>query len=371
MAARRVASALTLGRRAAALSGLAVLPVFVNVAMLVLEPRSNGGVAYDFRVAFLPAARAVAHGRSPFGAAVVAALAPGTAFVYPPVAAFVLVPFTWVPAQVAAYALSILVLACAPATLYVLGVRDWRCYGASLMWAPVWESVRFGALSLPLALLLAVAWKHRQRIAPVAAALAGAIALKLFVWPLLVWLGATRRWKSLAAVALAAGALVVLPWAALGFAGFTVYPRLLRVLSSIEAPESYTIGGVVRKLGLGWDAGQIVAYAAGALLLAAAARAARRTDDRTSFVLVVCAALVLSPIVWMHYFALLLVPVAIMSPSFGLPWLLPATLFAFPITPGAASWQAIATALTIAAATLVTSAGYRPPLRMPAPAPAP
>lgn len=371
MAARRPASPLTLGRRAAELFGLGLLPVFMNVALLVLEPRSKGGVAYDFRVAFLPAARAVAHGHSPFGPATVSALEPGTAFVYPPAAAFVFVPFTWVPVQVAAYALSILVLACAPAALYVLGVRDWRCYGASLIWAPVWESVRCGALSLPLALLLAVAWRHRQRIAPVAAALAGAVALKLFLWPLLVWLGAMRRWKSVGGVAIAAAFLLVVPWAALGFAGFTGYPHLLRVLSSIEAPESYTVGVVVERLGAGWGTGQLVAYAVGALLLAAAVRAARRNDDRSSFVLVLCAALVLSPIVWMHYFALLLVPVAIMSPSFGPAWLLPATLFAFPITPGAASWQAIATALAIVAATLVASAGYRPPVRILRPAPTP
>ena len=90
------------------------------VGMLALEPSSKGGVAYDFRVAFLPAARALAHGHSPFGPATVAALKPGTAFVYPPVAAYIFVPFTWVPAQVAAYVLSILVLACAPATLWIL-----------------------------------------------------------------------------------------------------------------------------------------------------------------------------------------------------------------------------------------------------------
>jgi len=357
-------------RRTAELFGLVVLPGFMNVGLLVVEPHAQGGVAYDFRGAFLPAARAVAHGRSPFGPATVAALKPGTAFVYPPVAAFIFTPFTWVPTLVASYAFTVLVLACAPATLYVLGVRDWRCYGASLIWAPVYESVHLGALSLPLALLLAVVWRYRNRVAPVAAALGGAIALKIFVWPALVWLGATRRWKSLGAVMLATAALVVVPWAALGFAGFTEYPHMLRVLSSIEAPEGYTVGVIVKKLGLGWGVGQAISYAAGLLLLAAAARAGMRRQDQTSFVLVVCAALVLSPILWVHYFALLLVPVAIMSPTFGLAWLLPIALVASPATPGKASWQEIATALTIVTATLVTSAGVTVPGRILRPAPA-
>ena len=248
-------------------------------------------------------------------------------------------------------------------------MRDWRCYGESLIWAPVWFSVRLGALSLPIALLLAVAWRYRHRVAPVAAALAGGIALKLFVWPVIVWLGATRRWKTLDAVVAGAAALVALPWAIVGFADMGGYPHLLRVLSSIEAPESYTVGVVVKKLGLGWSAGQIVSYGVGLLVLGAAVRAARRRQDEASFVLVVCAALVLSPIVWMHYFALLLVPVAIMSPTFGLAWLLPITLFAFPITPGSESWQAIATTLAIVTATLLSSAGYPRPVRILRPAP--
>ncbi|MGH2936339.1 MAG: glycosyltransferase family 87 protein [Gaiellaceae bacterium] len=345
-------------RRATELLLVGLVPLCLSAGVLVMEDGSRGGVAYDFRRAFLPAAHAVANGRSPFGPATVAALRPGTAFVYPPVAAFVFAPLTWIPPTVAAYVVSLLVLVCAPATLWVLGVRDWRCYGASLLWGPVVESVRLGALSLPLALLVGVAWRYRDRAAAVGPALAAAIAVKLFLWPLLVWLAATRRLKSAAAVVATAAALVVAPWAALGFAGLTAYPHLLRVLSSIEAPESYTIAAVVSKADGGWRLGEVATYAAGGLLLAVVVRAARRRQDRRSFFLALAAALVLSPIVWTHYFALLLVPVAIMSPTFGPAWLLPAALFAFPITADSASWQAIAAALAIVAATVAVSSGW-------------
>ena len=363
MAVGRVASGVRIAQRAAELFALAVAPVFVNAALLVDQAHVKGGVAYDFRRAFLPAARAVMHGRSPFGPATAAALRPATAFVYPPFAAFVYAPFTWMPTQVAAYAVSILTLACVPATLRALGVRDWRCYGAALLWAPVVSSIRFGAVSLPLALLLALVWRYRSRVAPVATALGAAVALKLFVWPLVVWLAATRRRRTAAAASVAAAALVVLPWAAIGFAGLREYPHLLRVLSSIEGPESYTVAAM-----LGSRLGEIAGYAAGALVLAAAVRAGRRGDDRATFVLAIAAALVLSPIVWMHYFAILLVPVAIMSPSFGPAWVLPLALFAFPVTPGAASWQEIAATLSIAAATLLSSAGTMPEWRLVRPA---
>jgi hypothetical protein len=48
----------------------------------------------------------------------------------------------------------------------------------------------------------------------------------------------------------------------------------------------------------------------------------------------------LSPIVWLHYFALLLVPMAVSRPRFEPIWLLPVTLWAVPAD-GAdrAAWQ--------------------------------
>ena len=61
--------------------------------------------------------------------------------------------------------------------------------------------------------------------------------------------------------------------------------------------------------------------------LAAARRgvvAARRPNgEAVALVLALCAALAFSPIVWLHYFVLLLVPIALASPRFSLLWLLP------------------------------------------------
>jgi hypothetical protein len=61
----------------------------------------------------------------------------------------------------------------------------------------------------------------------------------------------------------------------------------------------------------------------GLLLVLAAAVAARPDGDRRALGLVVIAALLASPNVWPHYFALLFVPVALLSPGFSVIWLVP------------------------------------------------
>ena len=57
----------------------------------------GGRFALDFRHAFLPAAHAVLHGASPYSAVGSRRVAEGTAFLYPPLSAYLLAPFTLLP----------------------------------------------------------------------------------------------------------------------------------------------------------------------------------------------------------------------------------------------------------------------------------
>ena len=104
--------------------------------------------------------------------------------------------------------------------LALLGVRDWRCYGAAFLWIPVLGAVRLGTLTPLLTLGAAAAWRFRDRRLAAALVVGAVVVAKVFLWPLIVWLVATRR----AATALLAGAtaigLTVVAWAALGFRGF-------------------------------------------------------------------------------------------------------------------------------------------------------
>src|SRR5438046_130563 len=78
---------------------------------------------------------------------------------------------------------------------------------------------------------LAVVWRYRDRRAVAALVPGLVVALKIFFWPLLIWLVATRRYRTAAFAALASVVLVVVPWAGIGFAGLRGYPHLLSTVS--------------------------------------------------------------------------------------------------------------------------------------------
>ena len=78
-------------------------------------------------------------------------------------------------------------------SLWVLRVRDWRVYGVVLLWPSVIEAVQTANASLPLMLLVAVAWRWRDRAVPAGLALGYGVAVKLFLWPVVVWLALVGR----------------------------------------------------------------------------------------------------------------------------------------------------------------------------------
>jgi len=86
--------------------------------------------------------------------------------------------------------------------------------------------------------------------------------------------------------------------------------------------------------------------------------ARRRDGDRLSLGAAIAAALLLSPIVWLHYFVLLLVPLALARPRLSAAWILLPLPFWFATANGQSHGRAplIALALATAAAMLVTSA---------------
>ena len=54
----------------------------------------------------------------------------------------------------------------------------------------------YGNLTVLLVLPLALAWRYRDRARVVGLAVGVAVAAKLFVWPLVVWLLLTRRFRA-------------------------------------------------------------------------------------------------------------------------------------------------------------------------------
>lgn len=320
--ARRVA----LGLGVAPLVLLAVISIVDFVAGL-----NTGSIGFDFRGAYLRAADEIVDGESPYPPVEGFELASHNAYVYPPLLAFVLIPVTWLPSDVAAGIAVVAVAALLAATLFVLGVRDWRCYAAVLLWAPTVNALHMGSASAVLPLAAALAWRWRAEVWRPGIAVGLGIATKLILWPLLVWTLATRRIRATVAAVLLAGGVTLALWAVLGFDGLTRYPAVLRRLAALEAEDSYSLVGAFASVGAGGAVARALALAVTAGLLALCVVYARNGDDMRSFTAALAAGLAFSPIVWLHYFVLLLVPLAIARPRFSSVWLLPLLLWLTPL----------------------------------------
>jgi hypothetical protein len=294
----------------------------------------------DFGYVFLPAANEILGGRSPYMDPDDFEGPPQAPYAYPPVLALALVPLT-VPPETArgsfvpGVVFVLLLIAATVGGLALLDVRDWRCYPVALLCPFTLEAFEYGAVGPLLLLLIALLWRYRDR-SPIAGSAAGvAVVLKLFLWPLLVWLAVTRRLTTAAVAAGLAVGLAFLSWAVIGFRGIGDYPALLRRLVDVEGENSYSTFAILRTLGAPELAAQILVIVAGVLLLIGAWRAAGAPwldadeQDRRSLTLVLAAALVMTPILWLHYLVLLVVPIALARPRLSPLWfvLLAPTVF--------------------------------------------
>jgi glycosyl transferase family 87 len=291
------------------------LPAFVIVYLVHNGAYRHDGNFYDLHTMW-EAGRNIAHGQSPYP------------FIYPAPAAVIMVPFGVLPWRVAVAAFFIVCIAAVFASLRILGVRDWRCYGACLIALPTASAIWIGTPTPLLMLATACAWRWRDRRWVVALALTAAVATKIFLWPLFVWLLATRRFSAaLAGLAAVVGA-VVAAWGVIGFAGIFSYPRQLIDAASAYGDKSYSIVSMLHAFGITGRLAPAVAAGVAALALLVVVLLARRTGgDAASFAAAIAASLLISPIVWVHYLLLLFVPIAIVHRRLSVLWLLPLALW--------------------------------------------
>jgi alpha-1,2-mannosyltransferase len=342
--------ALTRGRIvwAASIAFFGVLPV-LTVIILFASAIERDSVATDFGQ-YYAAADAILHGDSPYRT-VEPLTAWGGPYPYPPLPALLATPLTALSLQAAGLVVMAVLLLVALATAFVLGVRDWRCYGMLLLWPPVISAIQTGNVTLWFGLAAAVAWRYRDRLVPVAVSLGLTLAAKFFLWPFVIWLAATRRALSAVAACAVGAGVLVLSWAVLGFDGFVDYPGLLRKLERNVGSDSYTAYIVGLDLGLPSVVSRAIWLGLGVVLLVALVELARRGDERAAFILAIAAALALTPIVWLHYFALLLVVVAIAQRRLGVLWFVPLGMVVTPGSGHPAPWQTAWT-LVVAAVTI-------------------
>jgi len=321
---------------------LGAVPVLALV-MALWAYAGDDRLALDFHHELYVQAEAVVDGDDPIDAPD-AYLADRANKVWPMSAVLPVVPLTAIPPGAADWLATAAVLAALLAALWLLEVRDWRIYGVVLLWPSVIEAVQTANASLPLTLLVVLAWRYRAHATLAGVALGYGIAVKLFLWPIAIWFALVGRLRAaaIAGILAAASLLLLLPWTSI-----PDYVRLLRNLGTTFEHDGYTPFALLTDVGLPDLPARAFTVALGAVLLWLAWR-------RRSLGLAVAAALVLSPIVWRHFFTLLIVPLALSRPRFDIVWLIPIALWVGDGTFNGAPWQT-ASVLALVALTFVVS----------------
>jgi Glycosyltransferase family 87 len=317
-----------------------VVPVAVTVALVVFEIHTNA-LALDMRVAYWPAASRLLHGASPY-AVTRHDIAIGWAFVYPALSAVVFAPFAWASNALAQVLWALALLACVPAVLYALDVRDFRVYGVTLLWLPVFVGWQGGNLTLPLTLAVALTWRWRARPMPAGLLTAAAISLKPFVWPLGLWLLATRRWRA-AAWALVWGVVInLISWAIVGFNEIGVYLHLSSEVTHALWMSGYSMMAVAHHLGLRRTAAEELLIVVSAVVAACVLYVGLlKRRERDALVLAVLLMLLASPLLWSHYFALLLVPLALSRSRLSPVWVVGLLMWPMPPRKPVHGWEEV------------------------------
>ncbi|MDA8219581.1 MAG: glycosyltransferase family 87 protein [Dehalococcoidales bacterium] len=262
---------------------------------------------------------------------------------HPPPVAVLCLPFALLDYRQAALLWMILQLTCLFAAFRLLAGMWYVRRGIAvagvaalltLGWAPVLADVLVGQMGIILLLLASLAWRELRLRKQVRAGLliGGMLSLKLLGWPLVVLLLIRREWRaSLAAVsawlgfngiaALLVGFdVVVRYYTEVGSAVFALYRAHERNISLwsvgwrlFDGTGSPVVAGLTAPpLFASTVLAQLVSYGLPALFsvggLALTART-RRLD--TAFSILLCVSILVSPIAWMHYLSLALLPLAV------------------------------------------------------------
>lgn len=326
-----------------------ILPVLVTALWVLLFVRSHSA-GDDFRVFYWVTGWRVLHGLPPYG------LMPGATIPnpYPAVGTLLLAPYSVLSRATAGTVFMGLNMLSVPLALWALGVRDWRVYGPALLWPPVVGGWHLGNVSLLIGLGIALLWRYRDNALIGGALVAVLISAKLFVWPLGLWLLATRRYAS-AVYAIGLGLVINLAaWAIVGFDQFPRFVHQLSVSSGIQERAAYTPFALALDLGAGRLAAGLVAAVLALGIGAATIYVGRRGKNRASLTFAVALSLLTTPIVWLHYLALLLIPFALARPVMSPIWALPFVMFTFPeVSP---SSRELIIALLVSASLVITAA---------------
>lgn len=278
------------------------------LAVEYIESRlANRRYAEDFIPSFWQPWHALRSGVSPYPDPA-DALAHGPPFLYPPLAAEITLPLSSLSFDQAFALFAGGLVVSAALTLWALEVQQPALWAIWMFSAVVVGTAAAGNATLLVILAVALTWRWRDRPALAATALTVGLVLKLFVWPVGLWLLFTRRYRAAIFTLAASVFLALASWAVIGFQGMREYPALLDATSDELGANGLLAYAITVKV-----ASPSVAFAASLAVAAALLFAAfmRRDDDPAGITLALLAALYATPILWLHYLGLLIIPAAL------------------------------------------------------------
>jgi hypothetical protein len=298
----------TTARRAALLAGATA------VAFVAFWAAARGSMPYDFRI-YRAAGEAVTDGNSPYPHLPLHHYPAGTGpFVYLLPAAWMYAIFAAIPFHVALWINVALSIAAILTGIWLLGIRSPAVFVLVLCTSIVLRGMDLGTVNavLFLGICALVRWRDRPRLTGVIYVLL--VALKPLMLPLIVYVLVTGRRAAGLAALVSAGILGALSLA-FGFSP-AAYARMLAELSRLEAGHGSSLIHEITRT-THWSLGPttLVVSAIGCVILLATliAGLAGRLDHRLVLAISISVAILVSPIVWPHYFIFLLVPLLLVG----------------------------------------------------------
>jgi Glycosyltransferase family 87 len=235
-------------------------------------------------------------------------------FYYPPPFVLLAIPLTILPPAAAAWAFTAILLATfflAVAILPVaLRVRWTILLLGGLSW-PLIYAIKLGQVGPILLLLFVIGWRWMDKPWRLGTATAIGIAIKIQPALVLGWALLTGRRR---AVIAGLAVFAVLALAATLIAGPTSWvdqaTLLARLSKPIATPNNYTPGRIAFEAGFSEAAAWAVQLANWAFVAVVVVYAIFRATPVASYLAVVVASQLISPILWDHYALMLLIPVA-------------------------------------------------------------
>lgn len=327
--------------RARALEQMLLPAVLVTLGLMVWHVLRGHWVAFDYQYAYWRAGHRVILGLSPYywtQAQVINKII----FVYPALSAVMFAPLSLISRGSGSDLFMLACVALVPVTLRLLGVRDRGVYAIALLWLPVYAAWQTTNETMFMVLGLACVWRWRDR--PLVAGLltAAMISLKPLLWPLALWLLATRRWRASAATLVSGLLFNLAAWSILGFGQISRYLNAASADTRAAWRTGWGVPALLGHFGAGFGVGVAVMLLLSAALAAAVVYVGViKRDQTTAFTLTVALALVSSPLLWSHYLALLLVPLAVLRPRLHWVWLLPVLMWVSPLGMTVHTWQVL------------------------------